>query len=62
LNGKLVGLINKLIGVEGVVLVKNNKVVRMKKGILFRDTPYSKFVEGGSKWFKTGDEKNTGKI
>jgi len=57
LNGKLVGLVNKLVGVEGVVLVKNNIVVRKEKGILFRDTPYSKFVEGGKKWFKTGDEK-----
>ena len=47
LNGKLVGLVNKLVGVEGVVLVKNNIVVRKEKGILFRDTPYSKFVEGG---------------
>ena len=28
-----------------------------KKPILFRDTPYSKFVKGGKKWFKTGDEK-----
>ena len=28
-----------------------------KKPILFRDTPYSKFVEGGKKWFETGDEK-----
>ena len=26
-------------------------------GILYRDTPYSKFVEGGRKWFKSGDEK-----
>ena len=28
LNGKLVGLVKKLVGVEGVVLVKNNIVVR----------------------------------
>ena len=32
-------------------------VVRKEKGILFRDTPFSKFVEGGKKWFKTGNEK-----
>ena len=57
LNGHLKELVKKLVGVEGVVLVKNNIVVRKKKGILFRDTPYSKFVEGGKKWFKTGDEK-----
>ena len=36
---------------------KNVEVVVEKKPILFRDTPYSKFVEGGKKWFKTGDEK-----
>ena len=57
LNGQLKELVKKLVGVEGVVLVKNNVVVRKKKGILFRDTPYSKFVEGGKKWFKSGDEK-----
>ena len=55
LNGHLKELVKKLVGVEGVVLVKNNVVVRKKKGILYRDTPYSKFVEGGKKWFKTGD-------
>jgi hypothetical protein len=36
---------------------KNVEVVVEKKPILFRDTPYSKFVEGGKKWFETGDEK-----
>ena len=50
LNGKVLGLIGRLVGEKPVV-------VRKKKGILFRDTPYSKFVEGGKKWFKTGDEK-----
>ena len=44
------GLVEKLVGEKPIV-------VRKKKGILFRDTPYSKFVEGGKKWFKTGDEK-----
>jgi hypothetical protein len=44
------GLVEKLLGVKPIV-------VRKKKGILFRDTPFSKFVEGGKKWFKTGDEK-----
>ena len=57
LNGHLKELVKKLVGVEGVVLVKNNIVnVNLKgKGILFRDTPYSKFLEGGMKWFKTGN-------
>ena len=36
---------------------KNSNVNRKEKGILFRDSPYSKFVEGGKKWFKTGDDK-----
>jgi len=30
-------------------------IEKKEKGILFRDTPYSKFVEGGKKWFKTGN-------
>ena len=34
LNGHLKELVKKLVGVEGVVLVKNNIVVRKKKGIL----------------------------
>ena len=57
LNGKLEELVGKLIGGEGLILVKNNIVnVNVKgKGILFRDTPYSKFLEGGKKWFKTGN-------
>jgi hypothetical protein len=28
---------------------------KSQKGILYRDTPYSKFVEGGRKRFKSGD-------
>ena len=44
------GLVEKLIEVKPIV-------IRVKKGILFRDTPFSKFVEGGKKWFKTGNEK-----
>ena len=43
-------VVEKLVGEEPIV-------VRKTKGTLFRDTPYSKFVEGGKKWFKTGDEK-----
>jgi hypothetical protein len=57
LNRKLEGLVGKLFGGEGLISVKNNIVnVNVKgKGILFRDTPYSKFLEGGKKWFKTGN-------
>ena len=50
LNDKVRGLVQKLVGEKPIV-------VRKEKGILFRDTPYSKFVEGGKKWFKTGDDK-----
>ena len=49
------GLVEKLVGGKPIVMVENTKVVR--KGILFRDTPYTKFVEGGKKWIKFGDEK-----
>jgi hypothetical protein len=50
LNDKVRGLVEKLVREKPID-------VRKKKGILFRDTPYSKFVEGGKKWFKSGDEK-----
>jgi len=30
---------------------------KSQQGILYRDTPQSKWVEGGKKWFKSGDEK-----
>ena len=50
LNDKVKGLVEKLVGEKPIV-------VRKKKGILYRDTPFSKFVEGGKKWFKIGDEK-----
>ena len=44
------GLVEKLVGVK-----------RKGTGILYRDTPYSKWVEGGKKWFRLGDEKTQGK-
>ncbi len=47
------GLVEKLVGEKPMVV----RVVIKGKGILFRDTPYSQFVEGGKKWFKSGDEK-----
>ena len=50
LNDKVRGLVQKLVGEKPIV-------VRKEKGILFRDTPYSKFVESGEKWIKFGDEK-----
>jgi len=57
LRKRVVGLVEKLVGGKPLVVVEKPIVVRKKKGILFRDTPFSKFVEGGKKWFKTGDEK-----
>ena len=53
LNDKVRGLVDKLVGEKPVVV----RIVRKEKGILFRDTPYSKFVESGEKWIKFGDEK-----
>ena len=42
--------------------VDNKPVVKKKEmGILFRDTPRSKWVEGGEKWFRSGDEKTQAK-
>ena len=46
-------MVEKLVGEKPIVV----RVVRKGKGILFRDTPYTKFVEGGKKWIKFGDEE-----
>ena len=51
------GLVEKLVGEKPIVMVENTKVVRKEKGILFRDTSYIKFFEGGEKWIKFGDDK-----
>ena len=53
LNDKVRGLVQKLVGEKPIVV----RVVRKEKGKLFRDTPYTKFFEGGEKWIKFGDEK-----
>ena len=53
LNDKVRGLVEKLVGEKPIVV----RVVRKGKGILFRDTPYTKFFEGGEKWIKFGDEE-----
>ena len=40
------------------ILGKVETVVKKKEtGILFRDTPFSKWEESGKKWLRTGDEK-----
>ena len=36
-------------------------ILKVEKGILFRDTPRSKWVKGGEKWFRSGDEKRQAK-
>jgi len=44
--------------VNGVMTDKGSVVMeKSQQGILYRDTPRSKWVEGGKKWFKSGDEK-----
>ena len=52
-------------GVEVVVevLIEKKPVSKEKKerGILFRDTPRSKWESGGKNWFSTGDWKTQGK-
>ena len=53
LRKRVVGFVEKLVGVKPIVV----RVVRKEKGILFRDTPYTKFFEGGEKWIKFGDEE-----
>ena len=49
-------LVEKLFGKKQEV-VKRTRVGRKKIGILFREISYIKFVEGGEKWFKFGDER-----
>jgi len=61
LNDKVRGLVEKLVGEKPVVVVEKPIVDRKETGILYRDTPYSKWVEGGKKWFRLGDEKTQGK-
>jgi len=36
-------------------------ILKVEKGILFRDTPRSKWEDGGEKWFRSGDEKTQAK-
>ena len=43
----------RILGKDG----NNNIVKKREKGILFKDTHYSKWVEGGKKWFRSRDEK-----
>ncbi len=44
--------------VNGVMTDKGSVVMeKSQQGILYRDIPRSKWVEGGKKWFKSGDEK-----
>ena len=54
---RVVGLVEKLVGEKQVEVIERPKVVRKKTGILFRETSYIKFLEGGEKWFKFGDDK-----
>ena len=46
---------------DGNIRWKMVNGVKVEKGILFRDTPRSKWEEGGEKWFRSGDEKTQAK-
>ena len=46
---------------DGKVIGKWVNGVNVEKKILFRDTPRSKWVKGGEKWFRSGDEKRQAK-
>ena len=46
---------------DGKVIGKWVNGVNVEKKILFRDTPRSKWVKGGEKWFRSGDEKTQAK-
>ena len=46
---------------DGKVIGKWVNGVKVEKSILFRDTPRSKWVKGGEKWFRSGDEKTQAK-
>ena len=61
LRKMIVGLVEKLVGVKEVeqpmVLVQKKPVLKRKEtGILYRDTPRTKWIEGGKKWFRSGNE------
>jgi hypothetical protein len=46
---------------DGNIIWKMVNGVKVEKGILFRDTPRSKWEDGGEKWFRSGDEKTQAK-
>ena len=46
---------------DGNIIWKMLHGVKVEKKILFRDTPRSKWVKGGEKWFRSGDEKRQAK-
>jgi len=61
------GLVEKLVGVKEVeqpmVLVQKKPILKRKEtGILYRDTPRTKWIEGGRKWFRSGNEHTQGKF
>jgi hypothetical protein len=43
------------------VRVKKGNLLKIEKGILFRDTPHAKWVQGGEIWFNSGDVKTQAK-
>jgi hypothetical protein len=61
--GKRIVVLDTRIEILNIAVVADNPhsfelvMEKSQQGILYRDYPYSKFLEGGKKWFKTGDEK-----
>jgi len=43
------------------VRVEKGDFSKIEKGILFRDTPHAKWVEGGEIWFSSGDVRTQAK-
>ena len=43
------------------VRVEKGNFIKTEKGILFRDTPHAKWVQGGEIWFSSGDVKTQAK-
>ena len=43
------------------VRVEKGTLLKTEKGILFRDTPHAKWVQGGKIWFNSGDVKTQAK-
>ena len=50
--------VEKLVGGK---IVEKSLSIKIVTGILYRDTPRTKWIEGGKKWFRSGNEYTQGK-